>query len=165
MLKNTLSLLALCFLSALLTGCGKGDYDSFKQIHQNHDLQETVRTSNQSRDIKEIALKQFSETTDPTVKALIGVFAMNNISQIKPVPLDLKAPTTGMDVFNSLTAHVPSLILGGTASWLGYQMAQSAGDRFILDDNAQINGSFNPTTTWMNERDDITTTTTTTTNP
>jgi hypothetical protein len=141
-----------------MSGCGKGDYDTYGSMHRNHDLMETARVTNQSNAIASIASSDISNNSDPTVRALLAVIAMDKIADIKPIPMQAQAPTTGMDVLNSLTSHVPMMVLGGTAAYLGNQMAKSAGTH--ISENGSMNNSQNPTSMWSNRRDDIITTTT-----
>lgn len=145
----------------VMTGCsGKGDYDTFGKMHQNHDLMETARITNQSNSIMTIATHDIDGTEDKTVKALMKVIAMDKIAELTPKPLEVEAPTTGMDVLGKLVDHTPFIMMGAATSYLGYLMSENAGNKFFMDDNASINESFKSDYSWMNERDDITTTTT-----
>lgn len=160
-MKRLACLVTVGLISLALIGCGgKSDYDTYGKMHQNHDLMETARITNQSNSIAAIADSVANDTTDPTARAMAKAMGIMAITQLKPNPLDVESPTTGMDVLKDLVAHTPFAIMGGTVSYMSYLMAENAGNKFFMDDNASINESFKSDYSWMQQRDTITETVT-----
>ena len=126
-----------------LSGCtalfGPGDYTEYSQALQTHSETESARIQAQSGAIASAAIVP---TATPTERALLATIAMMQIERLRPEPLGIAKPTTGMDVMVKAVDTVPFLAGMGGMYLLGKEGIRAAGN-VEIGENATVSGSLN----------------------
>lgn len=161
-MKNLTPLSCLLLLAALLlSGCA-GDYGKYATTLQVHSSAESARLSAQSQAIADMVATARPAT--PMEGTLLAVIGMMQVERLQFVPLPISKPTTGMDVLNTATGHLP-LAFMGLANWgIAREGFKMAGDSNIFNGDAAIDNGFNKTfTTDMTTGSEVATSTSTST--
>ncbi len=136
-------------LALSASGCsalfGDGDYQSYSQALVDHSESEKGRVTSQAYEISTIAQNSMKYASTPTEALLVSVIATMQIAQLGSNPLDIKKPTTGMDVASSAVSHIPFLASSLSLWRLGEAAIKAAGD-VTIGAGSNVSGSFNDTT-------------------
>ena len=142
-----MKIVAILLLVFGLSGCaaltGPGDYSEYTKALMSHSDSETARITNQAGAIVSVAESAIRRAQTPTEAALQSAFAAMSIGQLRPFPLEIKKPVTGMDVANSVAGGIPFMVMGWSNVAIAKAGIQSAGTT-SFGDNAQVSDSFNP---------------------
>jgi hypothetical protein len=65
------------------------------------------------------------------------------IKDLHFTPLNVEAPTTGMDVLNTTAGHLPLAVIGLSNWAIAREGFKTAGDYNTFNGDAQVDGSFN----------------------
>lgn len=139
---------AICIIliAAMLSGCsaimGQGDYEHYTAALVGHSEAEATRVSNQAATISEITALSGKAAQTPTEAALQAAIAMMVIGNLHPVSLDIKKPTTGMDVAQSAVGQIPFVTMGAAMYRLGAKGIESAGN-VTVGANSSVTDSLN----------------------
>ncbi len=102
-------ILIVFFLLFVLSGCAGesffNDYETYTKAHSDHSNAEAQRITSQSNAIRDTIKSAWS--TDETRNILLAVIGTMSIERLKHVPLNINKPTTGFDVLNTFTSHIP----------------------------------------------------------
>ncbi len=130
---------ALLISVALLSGCA-GDYGKYATTLQVHSTAEATRLSAQSQAIADMVATARPAT--PMEGTLLAVIGMMQVERLQFVPLLITRPTTGMDVLNTATGHLP-LAFMGLANWsIAREGFKMAGDSNVFEGDATVSDSF-----------------------
>jgi hypothetical protein len=133
----------LVLVVLFLSGCSSlkfDDYEQYATALSEHSDAETERITEQAQSIVEAAQKAQPETA--LEQTLLSVIAMQNISQLEPVPLGLEKPTTGMDVLKSTVSNIPFMTSTLGMYKLGEAGINAAGN-IAIGDNVDLDNSLN----------------------
>jgi len=137
------SMLVVVALMLLFSGCaqlyGPGDYSEYASAIKSHSESENTRITNQAKATSEMGTKAMLQAKTPAEAALQAAIATMVIGNLHPVSLDIKKPTTGMDVASSLVGQIPIMAVVGGMYRLGKVGIESAGN-ISIGDNAQVEG-------------------------
>jgi hypothetical protein len=144
------TLIIVCIMLALsASGCsalfGDGDYQSYSQALVDHSESEKGRVTSQAYEISTIAQNSMKYASTPTEALLVGVIATMTIGNLHTSQLDIKKPTTGMDVASSAVSHIPFIASSLSLLKLGEAGILAAGN-VEIGANSTVSGSFNDTT-------------------
>lgn len=129
-----------------LSGCAwTGDYDKYADALSAHSTAEAERIDSQAEAIMEAAVN--TETTTAVEQTLLSVIAMMQIERLQPVPLGIKAPTTGMDVLHAAVGYIPFMTMGLTTYKIAERGFETAGNVTLNAADMAINDSFVTTET------------------
>ena len=143
------AVMVTCLLLALsLSGCsalfGEGDYQSYSKALVGHAESENTRVTNQSIEISTIAQNSMKYASTPTEALLVSVIATMQIGQLATTSLDIKKPTTGMDVAAGAVSHIPFLA-SSLSLWKLGEAGIKAAENVTIGENSTVTGSFNDT--------------------
>ncbi len=143
-MKRLLLLIFLLFLSLSVSGCWyTGDYEKYADTMSTHSMAESDRISNQANAIMEtVALTNTGTKTEATLLAVIG---MMQIERLQFSPLNINAPTTGMDVWNSAVGFIPFMTMGFTTYKIAEKGFEAAGNIEMTAETIDTTDSFNKT--------------------
>ncbi len=151
----TRSFIAILAALLLLSGCA-GDYGKYAATLQTHSTAESERISAQSAAIAEMVGS--AQPATPMEGTLLAVIGMMQVERLQFVPLPIQKPTTGMDVLNTATGHLPLAIMGLSSWGIAREGFKMAGDSNIFNGDAAIDNGFNKTfTTDMTTGSDVAT--------
>lgn len=139
------ALITPLFVVVLLSGCAGiefNDYEKYTEALGDHSTAESDRIMEQSQSIADVAENTKTDTKMESV--LLSVIAMQHISSLEPVKLDIQKPTTGYDVLDTVAGHIPFVTSTVGMYKLGEAGIKAAGN-ITLGDNANLNDSLNDT--------------------
>jgi len=141
-MSKTFSLGCGIIVVFMLSGCFYvGDYEKYADTMEAHSVAESQRISSQSKAIMDtVANTQTKSETEATLLAVIG---MMNIERLRFVPLNMTAPTTGMDVLKSAVGFIPIATMGLTTYKIAERGFEAAGTVALNADSINVDDAFN----------------------
>ena len=136
-----LALSVLIFLGGC-TGLQFNDYEKYTEALSDHSTAESERIMEQSQSIADIA--SGTETDTKMEGVLLSVIAMQQISLLNPIGLDIEKPTTGYDVLRAGVNHIPFVSSTIGMYKLGEAGIKAAGD-IAIGEGSTITDSLNDT--------------------
>ena len=123
--------LLITLLLVTLTGCAGGDYDKYADTMSAHSTAEATRVAAQANAIRDIVAQAKPSTAmEGTLLAVIGTM---QVERLAPVALNMTKPTTGMDVFDHITNHIPFMAMALSNWGIANAGFKAAGDHVTGD--------------------------------